>query len=492
MNNITNLAIRGSISGAGALTLYGSSNITSTDILILSGSNSYTGGTFVTTGILNVDGVDNTTSIPGNITVSTAAAVQHFHNNHYSPTTAMSVNGGTVDLNGTDQTMEKLTVTMGGSFSDSSNSGILDLLATPGNAALTVGDNGQVNPFQINLINGGGIFYDSTRSGTGFIPGPTTIDLQGHSVDFNVPHNFFNCIDLDIGETTFQNGTLNKTQNGTVLFEGGTVPTFNIRDGTVVIGDQTVAEVVTATGPVTVLSPGVLAGFQTLDAQMGVTNSGTIRPGNACNGCSTVGTLTIQGDHQQSASGTLAIKALNSKTSDLLIVNAGTVTLGGTLNFDSLPGATFKSGDQIVVINNTNESIPIRGTFSNFVYNLPPCLQAKIIYNPHQVLVRISNCPCPVNTPLPPSNFVGVLEKCKFINKTRFSLRMTWDPSPSPNVVFYRIYKNGSVVGRVLAKSPLVFVANCLKKDSITGYEIVAVNSSNVESAHVPLKIVNQ
>lgn len=487
INGDVNLIIQSAISGTGALTLYGSSGLFSTDRLVLSGLNSYLGGTFVTSGILQVSGLNNVTVIPGDITISLAGSIQHLRDNHYAPTTAMTVNGGSVDFNGTDQTMNKLTVTLGGAISDSANSGILSLLETPGNAALTIGDNAQVNPFQINIVNGGGIFYDSSRSGTAFLPGPTTIDLQGNSVDLHVPHNFNNCIDVDVGETVFQNGTLNKTGDGVVLFEGGTVPTFNIEDGTVVIGDQSPAEVVTATGPVTITSPGILAGFQTLDAQMGVVNSGTIRPGNACNGCSTVGTLTIHGDHAQTVSGTLAIKAFDPATSDVLVVDGGTVTLNGELNFDALPGAIFKAGDQIVILNNPNESTPITGTFSSFVYNLPPCLLATIIYRPHQVLVEISNCPCP-SGPLPPSNFIGVIKKCKFLNKSECSLRATWEASPSEDVVFYRIYKNGVVVSVVSATSPLVFEVKCLKDCSTAGYEIAAVNSENVESARVKLR----
>lgn len=490
INGELNFFIQSSISGSGSLNLYGSAGITATDKLHLSGSNSYTGGTFITSGILGVEGLANTTVIPGDISVSLAGSVQHFRNNHYSSTTAMTINGGSVDLSGTTQSIKKLTVTLGGSFIDSFNSGILDLLALPGDAALTIGDNSQVNPFQINIINGGGIFYDSSRSGVAFLPGPTNIDLQGNSIDFHVPHNFNNCIDVDVGETVFQNGTLNKTGDGVVLFEGGTVPIFNINEGTVVIGDQTGSEVITATGLVTVTSPGILAGFQTLDAQMGVVNSGTIRPGNACSGCDTVGTLKIQGDHAQTSSGTLAIKALNAATSDLLVVDAGTVILNGELNFDALPGAVFNLGDKILILDNTNENTPITGTFSSFVYNLPPCLQATIIYNPHQVFVEISSCPCPPcpsSPPLPPSHFIGVIKKGKFLNKTECSLEAKWKASPSQDVVLYRIYKDGRIVGKVLATSPLVFEVRCLKDCSIKGYEIAAVNSNNMESSHVVL-----
>lgn len=491
LNNEINLFIQSSISGSGSLTLYGGSNIFSTDVLHLSGNNSYTAGTFISTGILSVEGADNTTVIPGDITVTTAGgSITHTNDNHYSPSTTMTVNSGFVDLNGTNQTMEKVTF-IGGLLFDSANSGILDLLALPGDAALTIGDNAQINPFQINLDNGGGIFYDATHSGTAFIPGPTTIDLQGHSIDFHVPHVSFNCIDVDIGITVFQNGTLNKTQDGVVKFQGGTVPTFNIQDGTVVIGDESPPEVVTATGVVTVTSPGILAGFQTLDAQAGVVNSGTISPGNACSGCSTVGTLTIQGNHQQSSSGTLEIKALNQSTSDLLVVNGGTVNLNGELSFDSVAGAVFHPGDQILILDNTNESTPITGTFSTFSYNLPPCLQASILYQPHQVFVRISSCPCPAS-PFPPSNFVGRIKKCKFLNKKECSLEATWNASPSINVVFYRIYKHGKVVETVLATDPLVFKVKHLKDCSVEGYAIAAVDSNGVESAHIKLRRIDE
>lgn len=485
----TSLTIRNSITGIGALTLYGAIN---SDRLHLSANNSYTGGTFVNTGILELDGASGTTDIPGDISISCLGTVHHLNSNHYASTTSMTVNGGFIDLNGTTQTMNALTVTGGGIFTNSIGTGTLNLLAASGMAALTIGDNGQVNPTQINLINGGGIFYDSSHSGTAFIPGPTIIDLQGNSIDFHVPHNSFNCVDFDTGEAIIQNGTLNKTGDGLVLLQDGSVPTFNIEDGTVVIGDQVGQEVITATGPVTVTSPGVLAGFQTLDAQMGVVNSGTIQPGNACKGCSTVGTLTIQGDHAQTSSGTLSIKALDPSTSDRLVVSAGTVTLSGELNFEALSGAVFNPGDKILVLDNPNEATPITGTFSTFSYNLPPCLQASIVYNAHQVFVEISSCPGTDCPPSPPSNFVGVISKCKLLNKKTCSLEATWTASPSQDVIFYRIYKNGKVVGKVLATSPLVFEVKCLKDCSVEGYEIAAVNSSNLESCHVPLRKVHE
>lgn len=93
--------------------------------------------------------------------------------------------------------------------------------------------------------------------------------------------------------------------------------------------------------------------------------------------------------------------------------------------------------------------------------------------------------------PLPPSNFVGVIKKNKFLNKTECVLKAKWSASPSSNVIFYRIYKNGKIVDTVLATDPLVF-KTCLHDCSAKGYEIAAVSSGNLESSHVKLRIVHE
>lgn len=473
INDNSNFTIDGSISDdpplnpKKSLSLFASSGVPtqSNARLTLSGNNTYTGGTYVNTGILSIGGTTSgTTVIPGDIFVSLGGSIQHNNNNHYSATSSMTITGGSVDLSGTNQTMLRLN----NQFGTFGGKGTIELLASPvvpptkpEDAALTIGGNSQTNPTEIKLTNGGSIYYDQTdHKGTAFLPGPTTIDLNTNSVDFEIPHNFYNCVDTDVGLTSFVNGTLNKTGNGLLLLQGQsqpkdppvTVPTFNINDGTVVIGDQTPAEVVTATGPVTINSPGKLAGFQTLDAKMGVVNSGLIVPGNACTGCSTIGTLTIKGDYQQTqppttpTTGTLLIKALNASTSDMLTVDSGVVQLSGGLIFDALPGAVFNPGDQIVILDNPNEATPISGTFSSFfVYNLPPCLQANLIYTAHQVIVNISSCcprpPCPICPtnicPIcPPTNF-KVTKK----NQNGSHL-LKWQPPKNGSLPSeYRIYR---------------------------------------------------
>lgn len=401
INAVGQPQITGSIDGSGALSLYGSNNANSADILTISGANSYTGGTFVQTGVLMIGGANDVKSIPqaalGNsLTVFQGGQVHHFHNNHYVQTASMNINGGNVNLSGTHQIMTQLSIVNGGSLADGGG-GNLELLQTSPGFALIVGNDAMIGSsaaFSITL-HGGGIQYDNNIPGTAFIAGPVTIDLGG-TVDLNVPHNMFNCFDLDIGDTIFQNNTLNKTGDGVVRFQGGTVPIFNIQNGTVIIGDSPPAsETVTATGLVTVSTDGTLGGFQTLDAQVGLVNSGTISPGSGCP-CNSIGTLTINGDYAQTSTGTLLIKVSNSTApgtaSDLLVINNGNAHLNGALSIDTLPGGSLKVGDKILVLDNSTGSVPISGKFSSLISNLPPRLASSILQDPNRVFVLIGPC----------------------------------------------------------------------------------------------------
>lgn len=94
-------------------------------------------------------------------------------------------------------------------------------------------------------------------------------------------------------------------------------------------------------------------------------------------------------------------------------------------------------------------------------------------------------------TPLPPSNFIGVVKKNKFLNKTEHILKATWTASTSIDIVFYRIYKNGKIVAQIPATSHLIFVTSVDSIHEAREYEIAAVNTANIESPHVPIVIVH-
>lgn len=93
--------------------------------------------------------------------------------------------------------------------------------------------------------------------------------------------------------------------------------------------------------------------------------------------------------------------------------------------------------------------------------------------------------------PLPPSNFIGMIKKNKFLNKTEYVLQAKWEASPSAGVILYRIYKNGHLADEVLAGSPLVFTTYVKSKNEAKKYQIVAVNSENLESTPVLVRIAH-
>lgn len=96
----------------------------------------------------------------------------------------------------------------------------------------------------------------------------------------------------------------------------------------------------------------------------------------------------------------------------------------------------------------------------------------------------------PLN-PEPPKDFFGFLTKDKFLNKTEYCLEATWNNSPSPNVVAYRIYFKGRLVKQIPASAPNVFTAELKHKKDALLYTITAVNSFNLESTPIPLKVIN-
>lgn len=97
----------------------------------------------------------------------------------------------------------------------------------------------------------------------------------------------------------------------------------------------------------------------------------------------------------------------------------------------------------------------------------------------------------PPSNPSPPIDFRGTVKKNRYLNTSEYVLRAKWNPSPSSNVVFYRIYKNGKIVDEVLASSPLVFETCLHSKSTAKRFEIAAVNSLGLESIHIKIRIKN-
>lgn len=96
----------------------------------------------------------------------------------------------------------------------------------------------------------------------------------------------------------------------------------------------------------------------------------------------------------------------------------------------------------------------------------------------------------PPIAPLPPTNFVGLIKRNKFLLESGLFLKATWGPSSSFDVVLYRIYNGSRVVAEIPATDPLVFKQATCSLRTVRGYEIVAVSFAGIESSRVPIQIV--
>lgn len=136
------LTVSAPISGAAALTI----NNTGTDATVLSGSNTFTGGLTLSSGLLQMSG-SGTLGASGN---------------------ALAVNGGTLDLNGTQQSVGNLSGT-GGTITNSSNGG----------ATLTIGNGNGTGG------NYSGSITDNSANGAGTVTviktGTGAITLSGNN-----------------------------------------------------------------------------------------------------------------------------------------------------------------------------------------------------------------------------------------------------------------------------------------------------------------------
>ncbi len=176
-----------------------------------------------------------------------------------------------------------------------------------------------------------------------------------------------------------------------------------------------------------------------------------------------------------------------------VVLNFGFTSGGNAVNITG----DFFSGTTSVLFGSTPATSFVINSERSITATVPPGFAGMVdvtvitthgtsSISPADVYTYISN---PI--PLPPSNFIGIIRKNKFLNKTECILKAKWDASPSANVVLYRIYKNGELVEEISATSPLVF-NTYLRHCSAKGFEITTVNSNSLESSPINLRIVHE
>jgi autotransporter-associated beta strand protein len=497
------MVINGSISGNHGITFSGNARVT------FNNTNSYTGDTTVLNGELDLDAFTGPT-IPGNLTVN--GTVECVRDDQFNDTSIVNVflgsqNNGFFSLLITNQSFSSLIVGDDGQV-DSTSPSILTLLSNAPNC-LSLSDNCLVQLSEILLLNGGGINYNNELAlshpsgGQGIIgfsvsPGPTsTIDLGGNlAVPLQIAGNSDNPYDLQILNTLFVNGTLNILGQGKVLFSGnlgtfppdiGSVPGVAVFNEVIVIAGLTGSDVMGTTGTVQLNNFSTLEGLGTIGTSglAKINNSALCFPGLVGDTIfdSTIGTLTISGSYTQNADAVLFIEANNPSVNSELVIQGGNVSLDGLLLFFANPTGSYSVGDQFVIIDSTAGGT-ISGTFAGVSASLPPGLSANVIYNSQQVIVELVELicpPCPVTPLLPPSKLMAKLIKNEFLNETEKFVRLTWFPSPTPNLKEYKVYQNDVLIGRV--KATLKFNDHHKFKNVTEKYSVTAISTSGIETA---------
>jgi autotransporter-associated beta strand protein len=367
----------GVLSGAGALTSTGAGT------LILIATNTYSGGTTIAAGTLELGNGGTSGSVVGNITDNAALVFNRSDEVTYGG--IVSGSGSLAQFGTGTLTLSGMNTYIGGTFL---NEGVIAVafdhaLGDPnGRLAFNGGtlrfdaqfDLSTTRP--IKLESGGGTIdtqsfittmsQEITGSGTLTKAGTGTLALIGDNTYSGGTTISGGTLQLGNGGTSgsiignvADNGVLAFNRSDSVTFGGVisgtgslvkhgagtlTLPAKNTYAGTTTIDAGSLIVDGSIASEQTFVNAGAfLGGHGTIGGNL--SNSGTVGPGDS------LGTLTVASDYTQNAAGTLRIQVggLAANQHDLLAVN-GHVTLGGTLQLLRLGGFNLQPGNQIVFL----------------------------------------------------------------------------------------------------------------------------------------------
>ena len=288
----------GVISGTGSVQQNG------TGTTVLTGNNTYTGGTTINLGTLQLGAGGTTGSITGNV-----------------------ANNGILAFNRSD------VFTFGGVISGTGSV--------------------QQNGIGTTVLTGNNTYTGGTTINAGTLQlgaGGTTGSIVGNVIDNG--ELIFNRSDaVTFGGVISGTGTLVKLGAGTL-----TLPSANTYTGaTTVNGGSLIVDGSIASAN-TLVNPGGLLGGQGIIGG-NLVNGGVVSPG------SSPGTLTVNGDYTQNPNGTLRIEVAGLAPSqhDVLAVN-GHASVAGTVQLVRVGGFNLRLGDQITFLTATSG---VSGTFGN-------------------------------------------------------------------------------------------------------------------------------
>jgi len=380
-NQPTTGTFAGPITGTGNLVKQGAGT------LVLTNTNTYSGGTTVASGTLE----GTTASVQGNIVNDGVVRFNQATTGTYGG--SMSGGGG-VNLTGNGVYIFTGTNTYSGGTTVDNG----ELRGTTAGVQGNIVNNGEVTFHQgftgaysgsmsgagaVNITGTGTVAFTGTNTYTGgtTVTGGTlqgtTSSLQGNILN-NANVRFVNNTTGTFGGTISGTGGVNFNGTGTVAF--GTDQTYtgnsNVQNGTLRLNASLTNDVIVA-------APGTLAGngFITGD----VTLAGTMAPGNS------IGTMTINGNYTTSAGSVQQIEiAAGGNTpgvhNDLITVNGNVTLSGGNVSVITPTSGGFGGGQKYTFLQHTGTR---SGTFSGITTN-SAFLNATLVYDPNAVAFLIS------------------------------------------------------------------------------------------------------
>ena len=167
----------------------------------------------------------------------------------------------------------------------------------------------------------------------------------------------------------------------------------------------------------------------------------------------------------------------------------GSVTIDGTPypslslpEFD-LPSALDVNDTVNVQFQATITGYPVIGdvTFTNNAYG---------IYSSQETNISSATVTLPLHRFYPPRSVEGSAWKCKFLNKTTYSLESSWLPSISPDCIGYEVFINGNLVATLPAEGPFVFQTCLDTKQQASNITMEALYPDGNTSDPVSMEVI--
>lgn len=400
-NRLDTSIYAGVVSGGGSVTKACSGT------LILTGDSTYTGGTTISTGTLQLGNAGTTGSVTGPIDITSGGTLVFNH----SGTTIYGDNPGEV-LTGSGNLVQggpsgsTLILTSDNPFTGLTtvSTGTTLQLGNGGTTGTVLG-NIQVNTGgNVTLNHSGDYTYGGVISGDGGlnqVSGTTTLTgqntytggttISGGTLQVggggNIPGNVTNNSDLvfDVPDNTtlvYDNvisgtGTVTKIGGGVFLLNSINLYTGNtyVNAGAFRLGDAAHTDA-SIPGDLEINSGGSLQGYGTVGGNVS-NNGGIVSPANS------IGTLTILGDYTQTPSGAYVVQVNQAGNADLLQVG-GTASLSGTIAVSAENNGFLKQYPYTIITAGNG----VVGQFNNTDFDgnfTQGFLSAQVLYFPNQV-----------------------------------------------------------------------------------------------------------